>query len=209
MNAYLLLPLPPPATGLFARVCKWKDVALASSAAPHHRLPPQPPPRRLASPPRSPLRRLASSAPAARLAAALASPPPPPRSPLLRPRRACLSFAPATLQRHRLAAASSAALAASAVAVRRRRRAESETVRDRRDRREIETDRFDHLAYPTVEMALIPTCNARKFTSNFRTNLCIKSSSRNQPSLLEYFRRTHEPSKRRKRQANTQNEEKD
>ncbi|BAS87685.1 Os04g0127750, partial [Oryza sativa Japonica Group] len=24
-------------------------------------------------------------------------------------------------------------------------------------------------------------CHARKFTSNFRTNLCIKSSSRNQP----------------------------
>ncbi|XP_066159678.1 uncharacterized protein [Oryza sativa Japonica Group] len=26
-----------------------------------------------------------------------------------------------------------------------------------------------------------PACHARKFTSNFRTNLCIKSSSRNQP----------------------------
>jgi hypothetical protein len=29
--------------------------------------------------------------------------------------------------------------------------------------------------------AAINGCHARKFTSNFRTDLCIKSSSRNQP----------------------------
>ncbi len=46
--------------------------------------------------------------------------------------------------------------------------------------------KFDHLAYSTVEMALIPTCHARKFTSNFRTYLCIKSSSRNQPKYTNW-----------------------
>src|SRR5512141_2851991 len=37
---------------------------------------------------------------------------------------------------------------------------------------------FDHLAQPTVKLALIPLCHAQKFSPNFQTILCIKSLSR-------------------------------
>nr|BAD35762.1 hypothetical protein [Oryza sativa Japonica Group]BAD35775.1 hypothetical protein [Oryza sativa Japonica Group] len=113
VNAYLLPPLPPPATDPRLRM---EDVALASSAAPrrcspppqHLRRPASPPPPSLLHPrlsPRRHARHSAASPPPAPpprppcLAAAASPSPPLPRSPLRRPHRAHLSSAPAALHR--------------------------------------------------------------------------------------------------------------
>nr|BAC84887.1 hypothetical protein [Oryza sativa Japonica Group]BAD31770.1 hypothetical protein [Oryza sativa Japonica Group] len=40
-------------------------------------------------------------------------------------------------------------------------------------------------------VSAVADCHARKFTSNFRTYLCIKSSSRNQPSTPMLHRPNH------------------